>query len=100
LDAASQAQLERGRRVVEVLKQPQYQPVPVAEQVVAIYAVTSGLMDDVPVARVAAFELGLREWFRTRHAGLLRVIADTGELPPVAELNEAIADFKLTQGEG
>ncbi|MBM3694594.1 MAG: F0F1 ATP synthase subunit alpha [Actinobacteria bacterium] len=100
LDAASQAQLERGRRVVEVLKQPQYQPVPVAEQVVAIYAVTSGLMDDVPVAQVADFELGLREWFRTRHAGLLRTIADAGDLPPTAELNEAVVAFKQTRGEG
>jgi F-type H+-transporting ATPase subunit alpha len=100
LDAASQAQLERGRRVVEVLKQPQYDPVPVAEQVLSIYAVTTGLMDDVAVARVAEFELGLREWFRSRHAGLLRMIADTGELPPTTELDEAITAFKLSRGEG
>jgi len=100
LDSASQAQLERGRRVVEVLKQPQYDPVPVAEQVVAIYAVTTGLMDDVPVPKVRDFELGLREWFRTRHAGLLRMIADTGELPPAAELDAAITAFKLSRGEG
>ncbi|MCU0280835.1 MAG: F0F1 ATP synthase subunit alpha [Acidimicrobiia bacterium] len=99
LDASSQAQLERGRRVVEVLKQPQYDPVPVAEQVVAIYAVTTGLMDDVAVAKVRAFELALREWFRTRHAGLLRIIADTGELPPTAELDAAITAFKLSRGE-
>ena len=100
LDASSQAQLERGRRVVEVLKQPQYDPVPVAEQVVAIYAVTTGLMDDVPVPKVRVFEPGLREWFRTRYAGLLRVIADTGELPPTAEIDEAVKAFKLSRGEG
>jgi F-type H+-transporting ATPase subunit alpha len=100
LDASSQAQLERGRRVVEVLKQPQYDPVPVAEQVVAIYAVTTGLMDDVAVPKVHEFELALREWFRTRHAGLLRTIADTGELPPAAELDAAITAFKLSRGEG
>jgi F-type H+-transporting ATPase subunit alpha len=100
LDAASQAQLERGRRVVEVLKQPQYDPVPVAEQVLSIYAVTTGLMDDVAVARVAEFELGLREWFRSRHAGLLRMIADTGELPPTAELDAAITAYKQSRGEG
>jgi F-type H+-transporting ATPase subunit alpha len=98
LDAASQAQLERGRRVVEVLKQRQYEPVPVAEQVLAIHAVTSGLMDDVEVGQVATFELGLREWFRTRHGDLLRTIADTGELPPTGTLDEAITAFKLSRG--
>ena len=100
LDAASQSQLERGRRVVEVLKQRQYEPVPVAEQVLAIYAVTNGLMDDVPVGHVAVFELGLREWFRTRHADLLRTIADTGELPGAGALDEAIAAYKLSRGKG
>ena len=100
LDAASQSQLERGRRVVEVLKQPQYAPVPVGEQVVALYAVTGGFMDDVPVAAVNEFELGLREWFRTRHAGLLRLIVDTGELPPTAELEAAITAYKQSRGEG
>jgi len=100
LDAASQAQLERGRRVVEVLKQPQYAPVPVAEQVLAIYAVTTGLMDDVEVAKVASFEIGLREWFRTRYADLLRVISDTGELPGAGALDEAIKGYKMSRGEG
>jgi len=100
LDAASQAQLERGRRVVEVLKQPQYDPVPVAEQVLAIYTVTSGLIDDVEVDEVAAFELGLREWFRTRHAGLLETISSTGELPPTGALDEAINGYKLNRGKG
>jgi F-type H+-transporting ATPase subunit alpha len=100
LDAASQSQLDRGRRMVEVLKQPQYAPVPVGEQVVALYAVTGGFMDDVPVAAVNEFELGLREWFRTRHSGLLRLIADTGELPPTAELEAAITAYKQSRGEG
>jgi F-type H+-transporting ATPase subunit alpha len=100
LDATSQAQLDRGRRMVEVLKQPQYDPVPVGEQVLAIYAVTGGLMDDVPVGQVAAFELGLREWFRTRYADLLRTIADTGELPPTGTLDEAINAYKLSRGKG
>jgi F-type H+-transporting ATPase subunit alpha len=100
LDAASQAQLERGRRVVEVLKQPQYEPVPVAEQVLAIYAVTSGLMDDVPVEQVSVFELGLREWFRTRHGDLLRTIADSGELPATGALDQAITAYKLSRGKG
>jgi F-type H+-transporting ATPase subunit alpha len=96
LDAASQAQLERGRRVVEVLKQPQYDPVPVGEQVLAIYAVTNGLMDRVPAARVKEFELGLREHFRTRHSDLLAEISRTGQLPESEILDEAIHRFAET----
>jgi F-type H+-transporting ATPase subunit alpha len=57
-------------------------------------------MDDVEVSQVAAFELGLREWFRTRHADLLRTIADTGDLPATGKVDEAIAAFKLSRGRG
>jgi F-type H+-transporting ATPase subunit alpha len=99
LDATSQAQLERGRRVVEVLKQPQYAPVPVAEQVLAIHAVTNGLMDDIPVDDIAEFEAGLRDWFRTRHADLLDSLAASGETPDDEKLSEAIAAYKATRGE-
>ena len=80
LDATSLAQLDRGRRVVEVLKQGQYDPVPVAEQVLVIYAVTEGHMDDVAPVDVPAFEAGLREFARSRHGALLASITDTGEL--------------------
>jgi F-type H+-transporting ATPase subunit alpha len=75
LDATSLAQLDRGRRVVEVLKQGQFAPVPVAEQILAIYAVTNGYMDKVPVEEVSNFEAGLRPlspsamaicWIRSR----------------------------------
>ena len=97
LDAASLAQLERGRRVVEVLKQGQYNPVPVEEQVAAIFAVTEGHMDDVEPADIPKFENELREFMRSRHAGLLRGIADTGELP-TDELVSAIDDFKSSRG--
>jgi len=96
LDAASQAQLERGRRVVEILKQPQYVPQPVENQVLAIYAVTNGLADDVGVDRMAAFESGLIDWFRTRHADLLATIADEGTLPDEEALRAGIAAFKAT----
>jgi F-type H+-transporting ATPase subunit alpha len=99
LDAASQAQLERGRRVVEVLKQPQYEPVPVGEQIVAIYAVTNGFMDAVPVGRVKEFELGLREYLRTRHAGVLEEIVRTGHLPEGEVLAEAVGRYAETFGE-
>ncbi len=93
LDAASQAQLERGRRVVEVLKQRQFAPVPVEEQVLAIYAVTNGFMDKVPVAETRRFEHELRQYFRTRHADLLDHIARTGELPDEEALKAGISDF-------
>ena len=100
LDATSQAQLERGRRVVEVLKQPQFQPVPVEEQVLAIFAVTNGLMDSVPVRDIRRFETEMREYVRTRHRGLIDSMSETGDFPKDAEgdpdtseLEAAIKDF-------
>jgi F-type H+-transporting ATPase subunit alpha len=94
LDAASLAQLERGRRVVEVLKQGQFAPVPVEEQVLAIYAVTNGHMDDIPVEKVGRFEHELREYFRTRRGEVLDGIRTTGKLPESDVLDEGIAAFK------
>jgi F-type H+-transporting ATPase subunit alpha len=96
LDASSLAQLERGRRVVEVLKQPQFRPVPVEEQVLALYAVTEGHMDDVPTADVKRFELELREYFRTRLSNVLASINDTGKLPEGDDLVDGIRAFKET----
>ena len=93
LDAASQAQLERGRRVVQVLKQPQYEPVPVEEQVVAIYAVNEGYFDEVPIADVPRFEKGLREFMQSRYGSLMASIAQSGELPEGDSLNQAIEAF-------
>ena len=101
LDATSLAQLERGRRVVEVLKQPQFAPVPVEEQVVVIYAVTEGLMDDIDIPDVRRFENGLREFFASRHPGLLTEIRDTGKLPEAETVDAAINEFKETfEGSG
>jgi F-type H+-transporting ATPase subunit alpha len=96
LDAASLAQLERGRRVVEVLKQPQYHPLPVEEQVLALYAVTEGHMDSVEVSDIRRFERELREYFNTRHPDLLGDIRDTGKLPEGDAMTEAIRAFKET----
>ena len=90
---SSLAQLDRGRRVVEVLKQGQYDPVPVAEQVIVIYAVTEGHMDDVEPGDIPAFEAGLREFVRSRHGALLSSITDTGDLPE-EELVNAINAYK------
>ena len=93
LDAASLAQLERGRRVVEVLKQPQYQPVPVEEQVLVVYAVTEGFMDSISVGDVARFERGLREFVQNRHGSILDGIRESGEIGDTARLDEAIRAY-------
>jgi len=96
LDAASLAQLDRGRRVVEVLKQGQFAPFPIEEQVVSIFAVTEGHMDSVPVNGIHDFETGLLEFVRSRYSGLLGEIRDTGELPTEG-LVAAIDEFKATR---
>jgi F-type H+-transporting ATPase subunit alpha len=96
LDAASHAQLERGRRVVQVLKQPQYEPVPVEEQVLAIYAVNEGYFDEVPIADVLRFEKGLREFMQSRYGSLMASIAQSGELPEGDSLDQAIEAFVKT----
>jgi F-type H+-transporting ATPase subunit alpha len=93
LDATSLAQLERGRRVVEVLKQPQFSPIPVEEQVIVIYAVTEGLMDKVALGDIRRYDEELRQFFRSRHPGLLSEIRDTGKLPEVETVDAAIAEF-------
>jgi len=96
LDAASLAQLERGRRVVEVLKQDQFSPFKVQDQVVAIFAVTEGHMDSIPVEKIEDFEAGLLDYVGTRHPELLDHIVSTGELPDTDALVAAIAGFKET----
>jgi len=96
LDAASLAQLERGRRVVEVLKQPQFDPVPVEEQVLVLFAVTEGHMDDIPTEDVKRFERELRDHVRSRHGNVLETIRDTGKMPEGDDLVEAINSFKQT----
>jgi F-type H+-transporting ATPase subunit alpha len=100
LDAVSLAQLERGRRVVEVLKQPQFAPVPVEEQVLAIYAVTDGHFDSIPGEDISRAERELREFVRIRHAHLLDTIKRTGKLPEGSALVDAISAFKDTFGGG
>jgi len=99
LDAASQNQLERGRRVVEVLKQPQFAPVPVEEQIIQIYAVTNGFADGVDAARTNEFVEALAEYLNTRHADLMEHIRQTGELPDTEALDPAIEAFAAGFGE-
>jgi F-type H+-transporting ATPase subunit alpha len=94
LDAVSRAQLDRGERLVELLKQPLNSPMPVEEQVVSIYVGTAGLLDDIHASEVKQFELELLEFMRGRHAGLLTEIRDTGAMPEGGALESACADFK------
>jgi F-type H+-transporting ATPase subunit alpha len=96
LDAASLAQLERGRRVVETLKQPQFQPLEVEEQVLAIYAVTEGHTDDIAVGDMRRFETGLREHFRARYSHLLEGIRETGKMESTDDFDAGIVEFKST----
>ncbi|MFM8175679.1 MAG: F0F1 ATP synthase subunit alpha [Pirellulaceae bacterium] len=98
LDPATQARLDRGYRMVELLKQAQYQPMSVAEQVVSIYAGTRGHLDDVPVAKVREFEQGLLDFIRNRSPELLEKIVQIGDLTPEIEeaIKGAISGFKAT----
>jgi len=93
LDAASAAQLGRGYRLVELLKQGLNSPMPVEEQVVSIYTGTNGHLDDLPVEDVQRFEAELIENMRTRHAGLLDEIRTSGALPE-DQVKAAVESFK------
>jgi F-type H+-transporting ATPase subunit alpha len=96
LDRATRAQLERGQRLTEVLKQPQYTPVPLDEQVIAIFAVTNGFADDVPVNKVRDFEAGLLQFMRTAHPEIGAAITTTKDLAPALadQLKAAIQEYK------
>jgi len=96
LDAASRAQLDRGARLVELLKQPQYSPFPVEEQVVSLWAGTGGHLDDVPVEDVGRFESEFLDYMRRQHAGVLQAIRESLDLPEetVTALKDAIEDFR------
>jgi F-type H+-transporting ATPase subunit alpha len=93
LDAVSKAQLERGARLVELLKQPLHAPMPVEEQVVSIFAGTNGYIDDIEVSDVKRYETELLEYMRTRHVDLMLQVRDTGDLPGGEALATAVADF-------
>ncbi len=96
LDAASKAQLARGARLVELLKQPQSSPYPVEEQVVSVWAGTNGKLDDVAVEDVRRFETELLDFLRRERGGILEAIRETKELSEDTEqgLGDAIEAFK------
>ena len=96
LDAASRAQLDRGARLVELLKQPQYRPFPVEEQVVSIWAGSNGYLDDVPVDDISRFEADFLDYLRRSHAGILQTIRESLALSEdtVTALKDAIGEFR------
>src|SRR5690554_2261179 len=102
LDPATQRQLARGQRTVEVLKQPQYAPMPVEHQVMILYAVTNGYLDEVPVERIRAWEAGFHDFMRDRHPEVGEAIRTTKDLSEETEkqLVAAIREYSATFAAG
>ena len=94
LDAATQAKLNRGRRTIEVLKQPLHKPLPVEKQVVILYALTHGFLDSVQVDQILDFEEALYDYFDSHHEDIFETIRKTKDLPEESVLDEAIQAFK------
>ena len=96
LDAATQGQLHRGERLVELLKQPQYKPLSVVQQIISIFAGVRGLVDDIPVADIQKFESGLLNFIDDKHQSLIEKIDAAKKLDDdsEAELQAAIEEFK------
>ncbi|MDQ5874371.1 MAG: F0F1 ATP synthase subunit alpha [Actinomycetota bacterium] len=101
LDKASQAQLDRGGRVVELLKQSQYNPFSVEDQVISIWAVSNGYLDDLPIDKARDFEAGLLDHMQSRHSDVGDQIKDKGALPEELEekLRKAVEEFKSSYTE-
>ena len=98
LDAATRNQLERGKRLRQLLKQPQSSPLPLEEQVAIVYAGVNGLLDEIPVEKVTQFTQGLREYLRSSKPKFGELIRSTKKLEEESEslLKEAIAEYKQT----
>jgi len=98
LDAKTQAQLERGKRIVEIFKQPQYNPIAVEVQAAILWTVQNGLIDDVPVEKIKDFQAKLTDYLTTRKTELMAKIAKEKALSDAltAELKTAITEFKQT----
>jgi F-type H+/Na+-transporting ATPase subunit alpha len=96
LDKATQAQLARGQRLTEILKQPQYQPMDVDKQVLVIWSATNGYTDDIPVEQIKRFETDLLSFVENSHPGLLNSIREKRAITDdiKADLNQALQDFK------
>ncbi|KRN76060.1 F0F1 ATP synthase subunit alpha [Weissella minor] len=96
LDEATQAKLARGRRTVELLKQPLHEPMPVQNQVIVLYALTHGYIDDVAVEDIPRFESELINAMTASHSDLLNEIVETSQLPDTDLLDDAVKQFKST----
>lgn len=96
LDKATKAQIDRGQRITEVLKQPQFEPMPVENQVIILYATLNGYLDDIPLNKVTDFERKLLASVRTTHPELVKKLAEKKDFDNnmEAEMKEAIAEFK------
>jgi len=96
LDEATRKQLDRGARVTELLKQAQYSPLSISLMAVTLFSVNKGYLDDVPVKQVLAFEAGVHDYMKSKHAALLQKIEETKQLDKDSEavLAGAVADFK------
>jgi F-type H+/Na+-transporting ATPase subunit alpha len=99
LDAATRKQLERGQRITEIMKQPQYAPMSVADAAVSLFAVSEGFIDDVDVAKVSAFENALQGYMKQKHQALLDQINAKPEYTDdvAKQLRAAVETFKKTQ---
>ena len=95
LDKATQAQLSRGQRLVELLKQPQYEPLAVEQQIMIIFAGTTGLLDDIAVTDVQKFERELYRFVETRHSAVCAAIREKSQLDEQlkTDLTAAIKEF-------
>jgi F-type H+-transporting ATPase subunit alpha len=98
LDVATRRQLERGQRLTEVLKQPQYQPMPLRQQVEILYAAVNGHLDDLPVAKLQSFETAFHRHMESNHPEIGRDIEEQKQITPEIEekLKAAILQFKET----
>src|SRR6188472_1467071 len=96
MDKASRAQLDRGARLVELLKQPQYRPFPMSEQAVSIWAGTTGKLDEVPVVDIRRFEAEFLDFLRREHKQILDTIEETSALgdDTITTLDDALTSFK------
>ncbi|GAA0605264.1 F0F1 ATP synthase subunit alpha [Virgibacillus siamensis] len=94
LDKATKAKLGRGERTVEILKQGLHKPMAVEKQVMIIYALTKGFLDDVPVEDITRFEEEFHIWLDDNRKELLASIRDTGKLPEADDMNDAVESFK------
>jgi len=96
LDESTRNRLERGKRIVEVLKQPQYKPMAVEEQVVIIWAVTNGYFDDIQMENLKVFEVRFLDFMKTRKANILKTIIKEGSLDSkiIKDLEKSISEFK------